>query len=473
MGEVPEESLALFELFGSAGEELYLVGGFVRDRILGRENGDLDMATSAAPGRTREILESAGMKAIMLGAGFGTVGTLVDAGGERVSVQITTFRRGERYPPGSRRPDVVLGGSLEEDLVRRDFTVNAMAMDGSGRLYDPLGGMSDLEEGVLRTPTDPMTTLGEDPLRMLRAFRFCASLGFRPAPALLRAVEARRGEIDTVSRERCKAEMDGLLTAPEGRCVADALSLMADSGLLACLLPQLAPVLRERGSPQGPAHTGDVWEHTLEVISRLGTADRCARWAALLHDAGKPAVRTAGEDGQPHFHGHEGRGAKLAEDVARSLRFSKRERACVRLLVAAHMRPVLYSPEWTERAVRRLVRDAGEHLGRLMDLAEADLRAHSRDYAERGLRLLRELRERIAGLGYRRGERVLPGELGRLLRDGLPEGASPSLVGDCLSLLAELVHDGELPAMADPRVYMAYVEDRGGMLRFAGTEGDG
>ncbi|MFO8182980.1 MAG: HD domain-containing protein [Candidatus Aegiribacteria sp.] len=456
----------LFQLFMENGHQLYLVGGCVRDSLLGRDTRDWDLATDARPEVSLELLREAGYSAYPVGMDFGTVGAVVLTASGPADVQITTYRCSESYHKGSRHPEVAFGTSLEEDLLRRDFTVNAMAMDRRGKVIDPLGGRLDLKDRLLRTPLDPGETFCEDPLRMLRAFRFACTLGFSIGKATLDAISSNHSRIMDISRERWKMEMDLLLTAPDPKEVSRVLGLMRDSGLLSDLIPHFEEVFRLDRFPQGKAHRGDLWEHTLDAMAMAPSDDACLRWALLLHDIGKPSARTAGKDGEFHFHGHENRGGEIAAEVAGRFRFSKKERACLVFLVKNHMRPVLYSGEWSQRAVRKLARDAGEHLERLLDLARADMASHAEPFASRGLENLEELRERLRSRAADVHRRVLPKELGNILirRVGSDISRAPQ-VGLILSNLRELVHQGVLQEMAPPEVYLKYLEDHPEIMR--------
>ncbi|MCK4671277.1 MAG: HDIG domain-containing protein [Candidatus Aegiribacteria sp.] len=453
-----EIAQSLFRIFHDKGEELYLVGGYVRDLLLGRATGDYDFATSALPDVTRNILESGGFKAIPIGMEFGTVATFLYRGSEKTEVQITTYRCRESYRKGSRHPDVVFGKNLEEDLTRRDFTINAMAMSEEGMIIDPLGGRWDLENGIIRTPLEPDVTFREDPLRMLRAFRFACRLGFSLHPSVLDTVTKLHTEIMNISRERWKLEMDLILTAPDGNSVADTLQAMKESGILTDMIPQFEEMFTLNGVGQGKAHCTDIWNHTLEVIRHLQSTDKCLRWAALLHDIGKSETRMIDDGGDPHFYRHEEIGAFIATGVAECFRFSKKERSCVNFLVKNHMRPVLYSKQWSDRAVRKLIRDSGEYLERLIDLSSADIAAHSTHFAEDGSKRLRELRIRLNEMIPDSGERILPKELGQeLLRMAGSDPVKIPEISVILSNIEELVHEGVLPAMAQVRVYMDYL----------------
>lgn len=445
----------LFELFHENGEELYLVGGYVRDRLLGRETGDFDFATSAGPEVTKDILETEDLRAIPIGMEFGTVATIINNDTGPVEVQITTYRCRESYKKGSRHPEVVFGKNLEEDLVRRDFTVNAMAMDEKGRIIDPLGGQRDLMDELIRTPLDPEETFSEDPLRMLRAFRFACRLGFSIENKALEAIRKHHSAILDISRERWKMEMDSLLTTEDGDEVSGVLQLMKETGILQDMIPQFKGMFVLDGMSQGMAHYGDIWEHTLDVVKNTA-GSRCLRWAALQHDIGKPLCRTVDEDGKIHFYGHEKAGSDCANDTAERFRFSKKERKCVSFLVKNHMRPVLYSSEWSDRAVRKLAIESGEYLDILLDLASADIAAHDESCASEGAARITELRERLLRLVPNTRRRILPVDLGEILMKRASGDSFPE-IGIILSNLEELIHQGILPEMAPPQTYLDYL----------------
>ncbi|CAA9545876.1 MAG: CCA tRNA nucleotidyltransferase [uncultured Thermomicrobiales bacterium] len=364
----------LARAFTAGGRELYLVGGIVRDVLLRRPlPNDLDLATSALPEETTRLGRAAGADAVYdVGARFGTVGFVFGAERERVAVEITTYRR-EHYPDETRFPAVALGGTLEEDLARRDFTANAIAagLDGGG-LVDPYGGEADIALAVLRAVGDPDDRFAEDPLRLLRAARFVAQLGFR-LDALTEAAMARNApSLERISRERVLAELDKLLV---GEWAAAGLEALRRTGLLAVALPELAPLAAEaeagaRGAR--PHREKELWDHTLRVVSQAPARPH-VRWAALLHDAAKPLTRGVDAAGEVHFFGHEPVGADLATKLLRRLKTDKATQAAVRLLVALHGRPTTYEPDWTDSAVRRLALDAGEVWDDLLDLAAADV----------------------------------------------------------------------------------------------------
>jgi poly(A) polymerase len=447
----------VFEVFGKAGYEIYLVGGVVRDRLMGANGAggadpDLDFATSAEPGETRRLLDSIGLVTWDIGARFGTISALPHGKSHSPRVEVTTFRS-EVYRERDRKPVVSFGQSLEEDLRRRDFTMNAIALDPDGRMVDPFEGCADIRAGIVRTPADPMVTMHEDPLRMLRAVRFAARFGFTLDPDLERAIGAEAAELDAVSRERWLQELDLILGTADGMQAAAGVSMLARTGLLPVVLPGLASLMGEVGRSQGPWHHLDPWEHTLLVIGNT-PPELEVRWAALLHDAGKARCREAGEDGRPHFRGHDREGARIALETCEMLRFPKARRTAVERLVRMHMRPALYDPSWSDSAVRKLRVDAGPLVWKLMDLARADAASLAPEAAAVKLPLIAGLRARLqepaAGVG-----RLLPRSLGKAL--AARNASEPGNVGRILEKLEGLVADGALPSSDDPMIYLDWL----------------
>jgi len=358
-------------LFVRAGHELALVGGSVRDAFLGGPPGDLDLTTDAVPERVLEITGGWADKTWTVGIDFGTVGLRK---GETV-FEITTYRS-EQYGPRSRKPHVRYGTSLEEDLVRRDFTINAMAARlPSYELVDPFGGLSALRERVIRTPGRPEDSFSDDPLRILRAARFAARLGFTVADDVLAAMSAQAPRLSIVSAERITDELTKLMLAQDP---AYGIDLLVGTDVADLVLPEVAALRME--VDEHHRHK-DVYEHSLTVLRqaidlepRYGlSADLVLRLAALLHDIGKPRTRRLLPDGKVAFHHHEVEGAKLARRRLTQLRFSKEVIADVSRLIELHLRFHGYGTgEWTDSAVRRYVRDAGPLLTRLHALTRAD-----------------------------------------------------------------------------------------------------
>jgi poly(A) polymerase len=378
---VPPPAERLGRAFADAGYQLHLVGGTVRDALMGRgpagagadAGGDLDFATDARPDQVLRLVTPLAQATWTTGIEFGTVGAQV-AG---QLCEITTFRA-DRYDRISRNPEVVYGTSLAEDLRRRDFTMNAMALSvtepvaGDRTFTDPFGGLADLARGVLDTPAAPEESFADDPLRMLRAARFAAVLGARVAPRVRAAMSAMAGELARVTAERVQAELNKLLLGAQPRA---GLELLVDTGLADVVLPEL-PALRMAADEHGQHK--DVYAHTLQVLEQaIDLEDRgpdlTLRWAALLHDIGKPATRTFGPGGRVSFHHHEVVGARLARKRLRALKCGKQLVDDVGQLVFLHLRFYGYrAGEWTDSAVRRYVVDAGPLLPRLHKLVRSD-----------------------------------------------------------------------------------------------------
>jgi len=380
--------------FAAAGHELYLVGGSVRDALLDRESSDLDFTTSARPEMIEEIGDSWAHSSYLAGKAFGTIG-LVSGG---VTHEITTFRS-EVYRDDSRKPRVTFSDSLSEDLSRRDFTVNAMAMriplaaSESPEMIDPFGGLVDLASGLLRTPMDPEVSFGDDPLRMLRLFRFMSTLGFTPDPAAMDAVVRMRDRLQIVSAERIRTEFDKLMT---GEHVAVALAALIESGLAEEFIPELPALALE----QDPIHNHkDVLAHTIAVVAKTSPDEPRLRLrlAALFHDIGKPATREFG-DGGVTFHHHEVVGARMARKRMKALKYPKDITEDVGQLVFLHMRPHTYKMGWTDSAVRRYVRDAGELLEDLNELVRCDVTTRNARRARAISNRIDDLEDRIAVL---------------------------------------------------------------------------
>lgn len=371
--------------FSDAGFELYLVGGSLRDALLERTSEDLDFATNARPEDIKRIVDPLG-SVFTMGEQFGTIGLQVEA----QRFEITTFRS-EVYDDGSRKPRVEFGDDLETDLSRRDFSINAMALDiGSGHIIDPFGGLADLARQELRTPLGPEIAFSDDPLRMLRLYRFSATLGFECDADAERAAKDMAARISIVSAERIRDELSKLLV---GDFPARGLRGIVRSGLADSFLPELVTLSEE----QDPFHRHkDVWEHTLAVVEKTDPELRI-RMAALLHDIGKPATKEFGAGGVT-FHHHEVVGARMARRRLRELRYPKQFVEEVGQLVFLHLRPHTFKMGWTDSAVRRYARDAGDLLDDLNQLVRSDVTTANAKRAATISRRIDELEERIAVL---------------------------------------------------------------------------
>jgi poly(A) polymerase len=416
--------------FAAEGHALYLVGGSVRDALLGRTSSDLDFTTEAHPDEIERIGEPWANSTYLAGKAFGTIGLVKD----HVTHEITTFRS-EIYRDDSRKPHVTFSTSLEEDLSRRDFAVNAMAIrvplseEDQPEMIDPHGGLADLSEQVLRTPLDPEISFGDDPLRMVRLFRFIATLGFRADPAAYDAVVRMHGRLAIVSAERIRAEFDKLIVGDD---VAEALEALVASGLAGEFIPELPAVAVE----QDPVHHHkDVLAHTIAVVAKTHPRLRL-RLAALFHDIGKPATREFGPAGVS-FHHHEVVGSRMAKARMQSLRYPKDLTEETARLVFLHMRPHTYKMGWTDSAVRRYVRDAGPLLEDLNELVRCDVTTRNARRAKAISRRIDELEERIAVLAeLEELDRIRPPIDGNDVMDHL--GLSPSReVGEIMDMLLE------------------------------------
>lgn len=376
----------LSRVFASAGEQLYLVGGSVRDAFLERRVDDFDFATSAQPDRIAQLLEPWADVVYRVGEAFGTIAAQKDGH----TVEVTTFRS-EVYRDDSRKPSVTFSQDIETDLGRRDFTVNAIALSMEDlEPVDPYGGLTDLATETLRTPLDPHISFGDDPLRMLRLFRFQAMLGFLPDPSVVEAVREMADRLEIISAERIREELSKLLVAPSP---GKALELVVATGLADQFLPEL-PRLAMEQDPQH--HHKDVLAHTFAVVDKT-SPDLTLRLAAMLHDVGKPDTREFGPNGVT-FHHHEVVGARMARKRLRELRYPKDVVEDVSRLVFLHLRPHTLKLGWTDSAVRRYVRDAGPLLEKLNELVRCDVTTANKR-RERAIQArIDELEERIVEL---------------------------------------------------------------------------
>jgi poly(A) polymerase len=420
--------VALARRFAGAGRDLFLVGGSVRDALLGRRRGEEehDFATDARPGEVRRLVAGWADEVYTVGEVFGTVGLLKDG----VRAEITTYRA-EVYRGDSRKPQVQFSADLETDLSRRDFTVNATALRlvPYPEIVDPYGGLADLGAGLLRTPLDPAVAFEDDPLRMLRLFRFISVLGFQADGTAVAAVRALGERLGIVSAERIRDELDKLLV---GEHVEAGLWGLVESGLAGEFLPEFTALRLQ----QDPIHQHkDVLAHTIAVVGRC-PADRILRLAALFHDVGKPETRTFGPGGVA-FHHHEVVGARLTRHRMRELRYSKDDIEQVAGLVYLHLRPHTLKMGWTDRAVRRYVRDAGPLLERLNTLVRADVTTRDPKKARAVERRIDELEERIVALREREELDAIRPPIdghGVMAILGIPPGP---MVGEVMDLLLE------------------------------------
>jgi poly(A) polymerase len=430
----------LGRVFADAGHELYLVGGSVRDALLGRLGNDLDFTTEARPEQMQKLLRGWAESLWDTGIQFGTLGVGKD--GHRM--EITTFRA-DTYDQVSRNPEVRFGERLDDDLVRRDFTANAMAVridsNGPGEFYDPLGGLDAVRAKTLDTPAAPETSFGDDPLRMLRAARFVSQLGFTVAPRVVAALVEMAPQLERISAERVAAELDKLLLGADPVAGID---LMVQTGLGDVVLPEVGAM---RMAIDEHHQHKDVYWHSLTVLRQAidleSEPDLVLRWAALLHDIGKPSTRKHEDDGGVSFHHHEVVGAKMTRKRMRALKYSKQMVDDVSQLVYLHLRFHGYADgrgtgRWSDSAVRRYVNDAGPLLPRLHKLVRADCTTRNKRRAARLQAAYDDLEHRIAELAEKEDlARVRPDLDGNEIMRLLDIPAGPQ-VGEAWRYLKEL-----------------------------------
>ena len=435
---VLEELAHVGALFRSAGHRLYLVGGTVRDLLGGhaQSNLDFDATTDARPEEIKRLLSGWADALWTQGERFGTIGARK---GERV-YEITTHRA-EAYHEDTRKPDVEFSDDIETDLSRRDFTINAMALEvtsDSPTLVDPFGGAADLLTHTLRTPLDPEISFSDDPLRMMRAARFIARLGMVPVPELVDAVKNMKERLSIVSAERVRDELDKLIVVDSP---TSGLWFLVETGLADQFLPEL-PAMRLENDP---IHRHkDVLTHTLAVIENVRPDAhpdfdfRVTRLAALFHDVGKPATRGFQEGKGTTFHMHDVKGAKMTRKRLMALRYSNDDTEAVTELVRLHLRFHTYEMGWTDSAVRRYVNDAGPLLAELNVLTRCDCTTRNERKAARLARRMDELEERITDLAAREELKAIRPEMDGvavMAHLGIPEGPA---VGRAMKHLLEI-----------------------------------
>jgi len=421
-----EQTRPLAERFVDAGHRLYLVGGVVRDALLDRPLGDLDFTTDALPNETEALVSEWADRVWLQGKRFGTIGLSKDD----QHIEITTHRA-EAYDPDSRKPDVRFATAVEDDLSRRDFTINAMALSlPDPELLDPFAGLADLAEHRLRTPLSPEESFSDDPLRMLRAARFITGYELEPDPELVKAVRALRGRLEIVSAERIRAELDKLLMQPSPSA---GLWFLVTTGVAEEFLPELPALALEQDPIQ---RHKDVLAHTIAVVEKV-RPDRLLRLAALLHDIGKPKTRSFGPGGVS-FHHHEVVGARMARERMQVLRYPTADIETVARLVELHLRFHTYRMGWSDRAVRRYVRDAGPLLADLNELVRSDCTTRNKQKARELSDRMDALEREIEALRAKEElDAIRPDLDGRQVMEHLGLSPGPQ-VGEALAFLLEL-----------------------------------
>ncbi|WP_199036291.1 CCA tRNA nucleotidyltransferase [Glycomyces salinus] len=455
---VPPVADDLGRVFADAGFELHLVGGSVRDAVLRRPTNDLDFTTDARPEDTERLLAGACSTVWTTGAEFGTIGGMFRGR----QVEVTTFRA-DAYDGVTRNPKVRFGDSLTDDLERRDFTVNAMAVSVPGHVFaDPFGGIADLARRTVRTPAAPESSFADDPLRMLRAARFAAQLDFAIEADTLRAMTGMAAELERITAERVRDEFTKLMLAPDP---VVGIRVLVETGLAERFVPEV-PAMRMEIDEH--AQHKDVYEHSLQVLrNAIGLEDSepdlVLRLAALLHDIGKPDTKGVNESGGVTFHHHDVVGARMARALMRRLRFPKAEVQSVSQLISLHLRFYGYGDAgWTDSAVRRYVTDAGGELERLHKLVRSDCTTRNRRKAERLRRDYDAFEERIARIRAEEDLRAVRPDLdGNAIMEllGLPPGPE---IGRAWKFLKDLrLERGPLPREQAEAELLAWAEREG------------
>ena len=370
--------------YNNAGFQLYLVGGAVRDGILDIPTKDFDFTTDATADESLMLFKNNGYQTTEIGKAFGTIEALY----ENFSLHVTTFRE-DSYKDTSRKPEISSSNNLENDLKRRDFTINAIAYDLlENKLIDPYSGLKDLSQGVITTPVSADISFSDDPLRMLRACRFVSSHGFSPDSDTFEAIKKNIDRIEIVSNERIRDELNKLLI---GDNPSLGIRAFVESGLSLKIMPELDK-LKIEVDPKH--HHKDVYEHTLIVVDRV-SPNIVSRLAALLHDIGKPNTKGI-DNGKVHFRHHEVVGARISEQILKRLKYSKKEIQDICLLVENHLRPHTFKMGWTDSAVRRYIVDSGEMIDKLNDLVRADITTKNKNKFDEINTYLDEMEARIA-----------------------------------------------------------------------------
>ena len=423
----------LSNLYAKNGFQIYLVGGAVRDGILGIETKDFDFTTNASSEDSIKMLNKNKYKTTEIGRAFGTIETTV----EDYSIHITTYRE-DKYNKDSRKPEIKTSGELETDLSRRDFTVNAIAYDiNNNEIIDPYGGLKDLSEGLIRTPDTADISFSDDPLRMLRACRFVSTHGFTPNNELFKAISKNVERIEIVSTERIRDEFTKLLTGKEPSL---GLKAFVESGLSELIMPELNE-LKIEVDPKH--HHKDVYEHTMVVLDRVSPT-LISRMSALLHDIGKPKTKGI-ENGKVHFRHHEVVGAKMSKKILKRLKYDNETIKKVSLLVENHLRPHTFKMGWTDSAVRRYIIDAGGLLEELNDLVRADITTKNKAKYEEINKYLDEMEERIKEVAEKEElSKLRPPISGDEIMDMFDLEPGPSVGVIMKALYEQRINDGEV-----------------------------
>ena len=423
----------LTDLYNRNQFSFYLVGGAVRDFILDINTKDFDFTTNASPEESKQILENNNYKTTDIGIKFGTIETTFND----FTVHITQFRN-ESYNEDSRKPNIEKSRNIDDDLIRRDFTINSIAFDiDKNELIDPHNGLKDLSEGKLKSPNNPDQSFSEDPLRMIRLCRFISSHGFTPDTEIFASIQKNIKRMEIVSKERIRDEFSKLII---GKHVALGIKALVESNLVDYVIPEIKD-LKIEVDPNH--HHKDVYEHTLQVTSNV-SQDLTLRLGALLHDIGKPATKGV-DNGKVHFRHHEVVGARMTIDILQKLRYPKKLISSVALLVENHLRPHTFKMGWTDSAVRRYIIDAGDMLEELNELVRCDVTTKNNEKAETIYKYLDELEKRIEAVKEKEElSKLRPPVDGNEIMEILNLKPGPTLGKIMDSLYEQRINEGEV-----------------------------
>ena len=425
--------MELSSLFNDNQFSFYLVGGAVRDFILDIDTKDFDFTTNATPEESKKLLEDNNYKTTSIGIKYGTIETAL----EDLTVHITQFRS-DIYNENSRKPEITDSKDINEDLIRRDFTVNAIAFDiDQNELIDPYNGLKDLSEGKLKTPDNPNQSFSDDPLRMIRLCRFISTHGFAPDNETFKSIQQNIERVEIVSKERIRDEFSKLVT---GDNVAMGIQALVESNLIDYIIPEIKD-LKIEVDPNH--HHKDVYEHTLQVTSKV-SSDLILRLGALLHDIAKPATKGI-DNGKVHFRHHEVVGARMTKEILSNLKYPKKLISSVALLVENHLRPHTYKMGWTDSAVRRYIIDAGDVLDELNELVRCDVTTKNNEKAETIYKYLDDLEKRIKEVKEKEElKKLRPPVDGNEIMKILKIEPGPSLGKIMESLYEQRINEGEV-----------------------------
>ncbi len=437
----------IFELFSKNGHDIYLVGGSVRDQLLGLETQDLDFAVSCVPEVTLDILQKAGYKTYTVGIAFGTIGAIIDG----YKVECTTFRRNEKYQRDNRNPVVEWGQTIEEDLHRRDFTINCICLDSNNEIKDLFGGVEHLKNKILATPIEAEKSFTDDPLRCIRAVRFRAKLGFEYSDEVKLALKSCAKRLLILPKERILEEMNKILMTDN---VDLALNDLFEYRLINYFIPEL--VALKSIKQESEFHHKDALLHTIDVVKN-SPKDLVLRWSSLFHDIGKQCT-FSNENGKIHFYDHDEIGSRMTYSILQRLGLPTKMIKDITYLVKNHMRANTYLESWSDTAVRRFIFETGEYCGKLLQLSEADVTSHNKISIEKHMNSLNDLKRRIEEQRNFKESPKCPIDGNAIMRHF--NLGQVKQVGEIKEMVLNAVINGELKLGESEDVYLKWVEDR-------------